>query len=86
MSRIYELLTGLPGTAREYGLLDFARDLYSLESSGVRDVRLGRDGTVARVSFPASTGTRSARGTISFVGPDGETVIYYGIQFTGASQ
>ena len=81
LSRIYNLFTGLPGASREYSLLDFARDLYSLEASDVRKVQSG-----ARVSFPASTGTRNPRGTISFVGPNGETIVYYGIQFTGAGQ
>ena len=81
LDRIYSLFTGLPGTKRDYSLLDFARDLYSLETSGIKAVRAG-----ARVSFPASTGTRSSRGTISFVGPDGATVDYYGIQFAGAGR
>ena len=81
LDRIYNLFTGLPGSRREYSLLDFARDLYTLQESGVRDVRAG-----ARVSFPASTGTRSARGAISFVGPSGEPVLFYGIQFTGVNQ
>ena len=81
LDRIYNLFTGLPGSNREYTPLDFARDLYALQESGVREVRDG-----ARVSFPASTGTRSPRGVISFVGPDGETVLYYGIQFTGVSR
>lgn len=80
LSRIYNLFTGLPGASRDYSQLDFARDLYSLEHSGVREVRTG-----ARVSFPASTGTRISRGTVSFVGPNGEPVAYYGIQFTGAA-
>ena len=79
LDRIYNLFTGLPGSKRDYSLLDFARDLYSLEASEVRAARSG-----ARVSFPASTGTRNPRGTISFVGPNGETVLYYGIQFAGA--
>ena len=81
LDRIYNLFTGLPGAQREYSQLDFARDLYSLESSGVSEARSG-----ARVSFPASTGTRNPRGTISFVGPNGETVLYYGIQFTGTNR
>ena len=81
LDRIYNLFTGLPGAQREYSRLDFARDLYSLENSGINEVRAG-----ARVSFPASTGTRSSREPISFVGPDGETVRYYGIQFTGVSR
>ena len=81
LDRIYGLFTGLPGAQREYSQLDFARDLYSLENSGVNEVRSG-----ARVSFPASTGTRNPRGTISFVGPNGEAVLYYGIQFSGVSR
>jgi hypothetical protein len=81
LDRIYNLFTGLPGAQREYSQLDFARDLYSLESSGTNEARSG-----ARVSFPASTGTRNPRGTISFVGPNGETVLYYGIQFTGTNR
>lgn len=81
LDRIYNLFTGLPGAQREYSQLDFARDLYSLENSGVNEVRSG-----ARASFPASTGTRNPRGTISFVGPNGETVLYYGIQFTGVNR
>ncbi len=79
LDRIYRLFTGLPGTGREYTQLDFARDLYHLEESGVREVRPG-----ARVSFPASTGTRTPRGTITFIDPRGETVVYYGIRFSGA--
>ena len=81
LDRIYNLFTGLPGSRREYSLLDFARDLYTLQESGVREVRSG-----AKVSFPASTGTRSPRGTISFVGPGGEAVLFYGIQFAGVNQ
>ena len=80
LNLIYKLFTGLPGSGREYSPLDFARDLYALQTSGVREVRAG-----ARVSFPASTGTGSAQDIIPFVGPDGETVVYYGIQFAGAS-
>ena len=67
LDRIYNLFTGLPGTRRDYGLLDFARDLYSLETSEVKAVRAG-----ASVSFPASTGTKNPRGTISFIGQNGE--------------
>ncbi len=81
LDRIYSLWTGRPGTRGDYSQLDFARDLYSLENSGVNEVRSG-----ARVSFPSSTGTRNPRGTISFVGPNGEAVLYYGIQFSGVSR
>lgn len=80
LARVYALFTSLPGSNREYDQTDFARDLYFLDSSGVKRVR-----SSATVSFPASTGTRSARGTFSFVSPEGELVTYYGIQFTGGS-
>ena len=79
LEQIYNLFTGLPGSKRDYSLLDFGRDLYNLEVSELNEVRAG-----ARVSFPASTGTKNPRGTISFIGPNGETVLYYGIQFSGA--
>ena len=79
LDRMYNLFTGLPGSRREYSLLEFGRDLHALRESGTREVREG-----ARVSFPASTGTRGTRGVISFVGPTGETELFYGVQFTGA--
>lgn len=78
--KVYEVFTSLPGSNREYDQTDFARDLYFLQSSAASQVKSG-----ARVSFPASTGTRRAAGTLSFVGPDGEPITYYGIQFAGGS-
>ena len=75
--RIHEVFTSLPGSSREYDLTDFARDIYFLEVGGTRQTKSG-----AQVSFPASTGTRSSRGTLSFVGPDGQVITYYGIQFS----
>ena len=81
LRKIYDritLFTRLSGASLEYTQLDFARDLYNLEESGVKEVQSG-----AKVSFLAST--RSTR-TITFVGPMGEPVIYYGIQFTGRSR
>ncbi len=77
LERIYKLFTSLPGTARDYTRTDFARDIYQLETAGVTTTRSG-----ASVSFPASTGTRSARGLFTFVGPDGREVKYYAIRFT----
>ena len=32
-------------------------------------------------SLPASTGTKSTRGVLSFVSPEGETINYFGIRF-----
>ena len=78
LARIYEIFTSLPGSSREYDKTEFARSLYFLESNGPTHTRSG-----ARVSFPAATGTRSARGTFPFVGPDGQVITYYGIQFSG---
>ena len=79
LMRIYRLMTARPGDRREYNETDFARDLYQLDSSGIKTTRSG-----AAVSFPASTGARSSRGVFTFVGPDGSNVSYYGIRFTAA--
>ncbi len=77
LARIYKLMTSLPGSARDYGRSDFARDLYMLESNGPRHTRSG-----ATVSFPSSTGARRRlRDLFSFVGPDGNSAEYYGIRF-----
>lgn len=73
--RVYEVFTSLPGSNREYDRTDFARDLYFLESSDTRQVKTG-----ARVSFPVSR-----KSALSFVGPDGQLITYYGIQFAGGS-
>ena len=75
-------MTALPGTARDYDRSDFARDLYILDSEGPHTSRKG-----AEVSFPSSTGTRRRSADLfSFVGPDGDSVEYYGIRFSGAEQ
>ena len=76
LTRVYRLLTSLPGAGREYDKTDFARDLYILEADGPRRTRKG-----AAVAFPASTGIRQS-GFFSFVGPDGQEARYYGISFT----
>ncbi len=78
LTKIYEVFTSLPGSSRDYDKTDFARDLYFLDEGEVRQTRSGE-----RVTFPASTGIRSAKGTFSFVGPDGHVITYYGIQFSG---
>ena len=80
LATIYESLTLLPGSAVEYGTSDFARDLYLLDRSGVSRTKSG-----ARVSLPASTGTKTARGVLTFVAPDGQVMTYYGIRFDGAT-
>lgn len=81
LTRIYGMLTSLPGSDREYTRTDFARDLYLLETGGPGTTRSG-----AVVSFHASTGARSTRATdlFTFVDAEGRDVQYYGIQFTEA--
>ena len=78
---VYELLTLLPGQAREYSRLEFGRDVYLLEQSGVTTTRRGQT-----VSFPSSTGTRRAGGTIRVVAQNGQERLYYGVAFRPVPQ
>lgn len=80
LERIYKLFTSLPGSQSEYNQTDFARDLYVLDANGPKHTRKG-----ATVDFPSSTGAKRARGLFEFVGPDGRSVAYYGIRFTGGT-
>jgi hypothetical protein len=75
LAEIYDVLTLMPGSAREYTKDDFARDLYLLDSSGVTEL----DGL--QVRFSASTGTRNASATFVCIAGDGSEKRYYGISF-----
>jgi hypothetical protein len=77
LTRIYRALTMLPGAASDYTRDDFARDLFSLDRSAVTHTRSG-----ARLSLPASTGTKAPASTFVCVAPDGEVVTYYAVRFT----
>jgi hypothetical protein len=77
LAQVYELLTLLPGQSREYSRQEFARDIYLLDRSGITTTR---DGFV--VSFPASTGTKSATGVITAITETGQERRYWGIAFT----
>jgi hypothetical protein len=79
LSRVYELFTLLPGQTREYSSHEFARDIYLLDRSGITETR---DGFV--VSFPASTGTKSATGVITAITERGQERRYWGIAFARA--
>ncbi len=79
LADIYDLLTLLPGQSKEYSKHEFARDLYLLDRSGVTETR---DHYV--VSFPASTGTKSAGGVITAITENGQERAYWGIAFTKA--
>jgi hypothetical protein len=76
LAEIYDVLTLMPGAAREYTRDDFARDLYLLDRSGVTTLN---DGTECR--FSASTGARSASATLVCIAEDGSEKRYYGISF-----
>ncbi len=73
LSEIYALFTIQPGSGRDYSRTDFARDLYRLETEGPEETRNG-----AKVHF--HSGRQSS---ISFVAPDGHTITYHGIEFSG---
>lgn len=79
LNTIYNLMTALPGSSRNYDRSDFARDLYILDSEGPQVTRNG-----ARVSFPSSTGTRHRAKSqlFTFINKDGSSVEYYGIRFS----
>ena len=77
LARVYGLLTALPGTSRDYDRSAFARDIYTLDANGPRQTRRG-----ATVDFPSSTGTRRRSDVFTFIGPDGNSVEYYGIRFS----
>ncbi len=76
LTDIYNRLTRLPGVSRTYSRLDFCRDLYLLDRSGLQETRRG-----ARFRFSASTGTRQSQ-RLEFVSRDGHVVTYYAIAFT----
>ena len=76
LAQVYDLLTLLPGQSREYSRQEFARDLYLLDRSGV--IRT-RNGYV--VSFPGSTGMKSATGIITAITESGQERRYWGIAF-----
>lgn len=78
LSKIHEILTLLPGANKEYSLLDFARDIYFLELSGLTETKNGY-----HMSLPASTVTRERGAKIlRFVTRDGLEKEYAAIKFT----
>ena len=79
LDQVYELLTLMPGAAREYSRQEFARDVYLLDRSGLTMTRRGYV-----VSFPASTGARSAASALRVVTEGGQEKVYYSIAFTRA--
>lgn len=76
---IYNLLTMLPGQAKEYSRQEFARDLYLLDQSGVTTIRNG-----AAISFHAARGNEAPSKVVPIVTKSGQAKAYYGISFTEA--
>jgi hypothetical protein len=77
LRRIYEALTLLPGSETDYTDAQFVRDIYSIDREGPRQTKSG-----AHVSLVGSTGTKNKRDVFAFIGPEGELVEYFGIQFS----
>jgi hypothetical protein len=74
---IHQALTLLPGSAREYGVQEFARDVYLLDRSGHDRTRSG-----AQIRLSAgATSARDRRNLLLVVTRDGAEKSYYGIEF-----
>ena len=80
LESIYEVFTSMPGSNREYDRMDFARDVFFLERSETTTTRSG-----LKFRLPMSAAARAGRKIFSFVGPDGNLINYWGIQFVGGS-
>lgn len=74
---IHQALTLLPGSARDYGLQEFARDVYLLDRSGHDRTRTG-----AQIRLSAgATSARDRRNLLLVVTRDGAEKTYYGVEF-----
>ncbi len=78
LKRVYDTLTLRPGSEKEYSVLDFTREVYLLDRSGVTQTRKGM-----RMTLTASTASRERQGDLlKFVTRDGHEKLYAGIKFT----
>ncbi|MCY3561566.1 MAG: hypothetical protein OXH20_10430 [bacterium] len=80
LERIYNLLTSLPGSRRDYTRTDFARDLYQLSITDVTETKSG-----AKLIFEGSTMLRNAKNVITFVDPNGHEVPFASVRFDNLS-
>lgn len=76
LPRLYQVLTLLPGSASEYGIPEFKRDIYMVDRSGHDRTRDG-----SRISFIASSRPGQERGAFSVVTETGSVKWYSGIKF-----
>ena len=74
--QIYELLTLLPGSEREYPKEEFARDIHLLDRQPDLRTKDGR-----RFALPAATGTKVTGQRLIVVDHQGVEKIYVGIRF-----
>lgn len=77
LTSVYDVLTLLPQSSRDYTKHDFSVDIYRLDKS---NNHITKDGH--RVSLPASTGTRATSGVLSIVSNTGAELRYYGVAFS----
>ncbi len=78
LATLYDILTILPGTSKDFTLLDFIREIYFLDSGDQKATRKGY-----HISFTNSTGTRMKAAKIyKFVTRDGLEQQYAEIKFT----
>lgn len=78
LDALWQVLTMLPGAARDYSKPEFARDLYLLDQSGTVTTRSGRT-----LRFHASSGTRGA-GVLTTVAKTGQQQRYWGVSFSAS--
>jgi hypothetical protein len=74
--RIYDLLTLLPGSERDYTREEFARDIHLLDQQPDLKTKDGR-----RFALPGSTGSKTVGKRLTVIDPQGTERIYVGIRF-----
>jgi hypothetical protein len=80
LAKVYELLTMLPGLAKEYTRQEFARDIYLLDQSGLTRTRNG----ALMILSAASTSTKSSSSVLAVITKEGQQKKYYEISFSTA--
>jgi hypothetical protein len=73
---IYDLLTILPDARAGYSRADFARDVYLLDTSPVRQTKSG-----ATIEFKGSTGAKGSAKALTVIPPEGMPKHYYAVSF-----
>ncbi len=73
---IYDALTIHPDIRRDYSRWEFLRDIHLLDLSGVSRTRSG-----ARLTLPASTGTKGSSQALTIIDSSGHPITYYSVRF-----